>query len=171
MLCCEDYAIVNCRSGLRELPSGRASTACSTERETRLRLTCAVEQRTCVVFRLEVSVSHCGHCSDGGEFGETLPLGSSIGSTRKRVRGCYPSVLGPVRGQSAVRFLLPVRPSDRDLASRTLSVPGSRGKRRTADIVVDAHAQLQASRPGVTTPDRLRAGTTFWGARPCAGAA
>src|SRR5882762_1674315 len=97
-----------------------------------------IEQRTCVVFCLEVSVSHCGHCSDGGEVGETLPPGSAIGSTRKRVRGCHPS--------SLVRFV------------------DSEG------IVVEPRAPLQAPRPGVITPDRLRAGTTFWGARACANA-
>ena len=51
----------------------------------------ALEQRSCVVFRLEVSVSHCGHCSDGREVSETLLLAGAIGATRKRVRGCYPS--------------------------------------------------------------------------------
>src|ERR1700730_3462438 len=51
----------------------------------------AVEQRTCVVFRLEASVSHGGHRSDGREVSETLLLVSGIGSTRKRVRVCYPS--------------------------------------------------------------------------------
>jgi len=49
-------------------------------------------QRTCVVLRLEVSVSHCGHCSDGREVSETLLLASAIGATRKRVRGGYPSL-------------------------------------------------------------------------------
>src|SRR5882762_11825819 len=88
-----------------------------------------IEQRTCVVFCLEVSVSHCGHCSDGGEVGETLPPGSAIGSTRKRVRGCHPSVLGPVRRQSAVRFSLPLTPSDPSLAVLPFSVPVSPGSR------------------------------------------
>src|SRR5712691_3403080 len=61
----------------------------------------AVEQRTCVVFCLEVSVAHCGHCSDGREVYETLLLVSAIGSIRERVRGCHPSrpwIFGCLRG-------------------------------------------------------------------------